>query len=56
MIFGGILADDLGFEPFGYVTSMIATIALWIVIAPLAGTIARGQRTPTGFGMWGRRR
>jgi len=44
MIFAGILADDVGIEPFGYVTSMVATIGLWLVVAPLAVAAARRTR------------
>lgn len=44
MIFAGILADDIGIEPFGYVTSMVATIALWLVVAPAVGAIVGQQR------------
>jgi hypothetical protein len=43
MIFAGILSDDIGVEPFGYVTSMVATIGLWLVVAPL--TVAAARRT-----------
>jgi hypothetical protein len=41
MMFVGILADDLGIRPIGYVTSMVVTIGLWLVIAPVVGAIAR---------------
>ncbi|NQU96149.1 MAG: hypothetical protein HQ548_00705 [Chloroflexi bacterium] len=41
MIFTGILAEDLGVRPISYVTSMIVTIAIWLVIAPVVGAIAR---------------
>ena len=47
MIFAGILSDEVGIRPIGYGTSMVATIGLWLVIAPAAGavaTAARGQR------------
>ena len=37
MLFAGIVADDVGTKPFGYTTSMVATIGLWLVIAPAAG-------------------
>jgi hypothetical protein len=40
MIFAGIVADDVGIKPFGYGTSMVLTIGLWLVIAPAAGAIA----------------
>jgi hypothetical protein len=41
MIFGGIVASDVGIRPFGYITSMIVTIALWLTVAPAIGAIAR---------------
>ena len=40
MIFAGIVADNVGIKPFGYGTSMVLTIGLWLVIAPAAGAIA----------------
>ena len=30
MIFAGIVGADVGIEPFGYVTSVVVTIALWL--------------------------
>lgn len=45
MLFAGALADDVGIEPFGYVTSMVVTIALWLVLAPAIVAVARGART-----------
>lgn len=41
MIFAGITASDTGIRPFGYVTSMVVTIGLWLTLAPAAGAIAR---------------
>ena len=41
MIFAGIAGADVGIRPFGYVTSMIVTIGLWLVLAPAIGAIAR---------------
>lgn len=40
MIFAGIVADDVGIKPFGYGTSLVLTIGLWLVVAPAAGAIA----------------
>ncbi len=40
MIFAGVLHTDVGIRPFGYVTSLVATIALWLVVAPAVGAIA----------------
>ena len=48
MIFTGIVAADLGVRPISYVTSMVATVGLWLAIAPVVGAIARGQVTPFG--------
>lgn len=44
MLFAGIVASDVGIQPFGYVTSMVVTIALWLVLAPAVGGIARAGR------------
>jgi hypothetical protein len=41
MIFAGITGADVGIRPFGYLTSMVVTIGLWLVLAPAAGAIAR---------------
>jgi len=41
MLFAGITSADVGIRPFGYVTSMVVTIALWLTLAPAAGAIAR---------------
>lgn len=44
MIFAGILSDEVGIEPFSYVTSLVATIGLWLVVAPAAGAVAGGRK------------
>ena len=41
MIFAGIVDTDVGIRPFGYITSMIVTIALWLTRAPAIGAVAR---------------
>ena len=41
MLFAGILTADTGIQPFGYITSMVVTIALWLTLAPAIGAIAR---------------
>jgi hypothetical protein len=46
MIFAGIVADDVGIRPFGYGTAMVATIGLWLVVAPAIGAIASSMRGP----------
>ena len=45
MIFAGTTAADVGIRPFGYLTSMVVTIALWLTLAPAIGAIARTGRT-----------
>lgn len=44
MLFAGALSSDVGIRPFGYLTAMIVTIALWIVLVPAIGAVARGAR------------
>jgi hypothetical protein len=41
MIFAGITAADVGIRPFGYLTSMVVAIGLWLTLAPAIGAIAR---------------
>ena len=41
MIFAGIVDADVGIRPFGYLTSMLVTIGLWLTLAPAVGAIAR---------------
>lgn len=41
MLFAGVLDTDVGIRPFGYITSMVVTIALWLTLAPAVGAIAR---------------
>jgi hypothetical protein len=41
MIFAGMTASDVGIRPFGYVTSMVVTIGLWLTLAPAIGAIGR---------------
>ena len=43
MIFAGITSNNVGIRPFGYNTSMVLTIALWLVVAPAIGAVARGR-------------
>lgn len=45
MIFGGIMAPDLGIRPFGYLTSMVVTIGLWLTLAPAIGAVAGQVQT-----------
>ena len=39
MIFAGIVDTDVGIRPFGYVTSMVVTIGLWLTLAPAIGAV-----------------
>jgi hypothetical protein len=41
MIFAGIVASDVGIRPFGYLTSMVVTIGLWLTLAPAIGAVGR---------------
>jgi hypothetical protein len=45
MIFAGITASETGIRPFGYVTSMVVTIGLWLTLAPAVGAIARSGKS-----------
>jgi hypothetical protein len=44
MIFAGIVGTDVAIRPFGYATSMVVTIGLWLTLAPAIGAIARATR------------
>lgn len=44
MIFAGIVASDVGIRPFGYITSMVLTIGLWLTMAPAIGAISRTRK------------
>jgi hypothetical protein len=44
MLFAGIVGSDVGIRPFGYLTSMLVTIALWLTVAPAVGAIARARK------------
>ena len=41
MLFAGTVYTEVGIQPFGYLTSMVVTIALWLTLAPAIGAIAR---------------
>ena len=45
MIFVGIVHHDVGIRPFGYETSMVITIGLWLVVAPAIEAVTRGRRS-----------
>jgi TRAP-type C4-dicarboxylate transport system permease small subunit len=36
MVFWGVLAPRYGLDTIGYPTAMLVTIAIWLVVAPLA--------------------
>lgn len=40
MLFAGVVSPDVGTKPFGYLTAMVVTIALWLVLVPAIGAIA----------------
>jgi hypothetical protein len=44
MLFAGGVDTDVGIRPFGYITSMVVTIALWLTVAPVIGSISRMGR------------
>ncbi len=41
MLFAGIVATDVGIRPFGYLTAMVVTIALWLTLAPAIGAVGQ---------------
>ena len=41
MLFWGIIAPWVGISTIGYLNAMVVTIALWLVIAPIAAAISR---------------
>ena len=41
MLFAGATSKDVGIRPFDYLTSMVVTIGLWLVLAPAIGAIAQ---------------
>lgn len=44
MIFAGIVAGDVGTRPFDYMTSMVVTIGLWLVVTPAISAVSRRSR------------
>ncbi len=44
MLFAGIVSRDVGVHAFGYLSAMVATIGLWLVLAPAIGAIARATK------------
>jgi len=41
MLFAGIVGTDVGIRPFGYLTAMVVTIALWLTLAPAIGAVGQ---------------
>jgi hypothetical protein len=41
MLFAGVTGTDVGIRPFGYVTSMVVTIGLWLTVAPAISAVGR---------------
>lgn len=41
MLFAGATHADVGIVPFGYLTSMVVTIGLWLTLAPAVGAAAK---------------
>ena len=56
MLFAGSLAPEVGTRPFGYATSMVCTIAIWLTIVPAAAAIAGRRPSVWHAGRWGRGR
>ena len=50
MMFADIVSEDVGIRPFGYTTSLIVTIGLWLVMAPVIATIAHSVETKPSSG------
>ena len=45
MLFCGAVSSDVGIHPFGYLTAMVVTIGLWLVLAPAITAVApRGKQ------------
>jgi hypothetical protein len=55
MVFWGIIGPDVGLGTIGYTKAMLVTIAVWLVVAPLAATISR-RRMMWWTWNWGGRR
>lgn len=53
MIFAGIVSTDVGIHPFGYLTSMVVTIGLWLTLVPAIAAVGRGKGKDKA-GSWGR--
>lgn len=47
MLFAGAVYMDVGIRPFGYLTSMVVTIGLWLTLAPAIGAVASSGSSKT---------
>ena len=43
MLFAGIVGAEVGIFPFGDLTAMVVTIALWLTLAPAIGAVGRAK-------------
>ena len=43
MMFWGVIAPDLGVKDIDYPMAMLMTIALWLIVAPLAAAVRKGK-------------
>jgi hypothetical protein len=48
MVFAGIVGSDVGIRPFGYLTAMVVTIGLWLVVAPAIAAVGRAPGKSKG--------
>lgn len=39
MLFAGVIGAQAGIRPFGYGTALVATIGIWLAVAPAIGAI-----------------
>jgi hypothetical protein len=44
MLFAGGVHVDVGIRPFGYVTALVVTLALWLALAPAIAAVARTKK------------
>jgi hypothetical protein len=40
MLFAGIVSRSVGIRPFGYLTAMVVTIGLWLVLTPAINAVS----------------
>ena len=44
MLFAGAVSPDVGIRPFGYLTSMVVTIGIWLCVAPAIAAVGRRRK------------